>query len=135
MLKIIIALVLLAHGIGHSMGLLQVFNVATINPAWRGDSWLLGAGGASLALASVVGIAVWMASIVGFAALAAVVMGWLPEAWWGPLAVGSSIVSLVGLLLFPLAFPTGSTIGAFAVDAVVLIAVLWANWEPGELAV
>jgi hypothetical protein len=61
-------------------------------------------------------------------------MGWLPVAWWAPLAVGSAIVSLVGLLLFPLAFPTVSTIGAFAVDVVVLVAVLWTDWEPGELA-
>ena len=36
-----IALVLLAHGIGHSMGLLQIFNVASVNPQWNGDSWLL----------------------------------------------------------------------------------------------
>jgi hypothetical protein len=134
MLKLIIALVLLAHGIGHSMGLLQIFNVAVINPAWRGDSWLLGSSAGSTAVASVAGVVVWTASIVGFAALAAVVMGWLPVAWWAPLAVGSAIVSLVGLLLFPLAFPTVSTIGAFAVDVVVLVAVLWADWEPGELA-
>jgi hypothetical protein len=134
MLKLIIALVLLAHGIGHSMGLLQIFNVAVVNPAWRGDSWLLGGSAGSTATASVIGGIVWTASIVGFAALAAVVMGWLPVAWWAPLAVGSAIVSLVGLLLFPLAFPTVSTIGAFAVDVVVLVAVLWTDWEPGELA-
>lgn len=32
MIKIVIALVLLGHGIGHSMGLLQIFKVATISP-------------------------------------------------------------------------------------------------------
>jgi hypothetical protein len=135
MLKLIIALVLLAHGIGHSMGLLQIFNVAVTNPAWRGESWLLGSSAGSTAVASVIGGIVWTASIVGFAALAAVVMGWLPDTWWAPLAVGSATVSLIGLLLFPLAFPTISSIGAFAVDAVVLVAVLWANWEPSELAI
>jgi hypothetical protein len=31
MLKIVIALVLLAHGIGHSMGLVQLFKVATVH--------------------------------------------------------------------------------------------------------
>ncbi len=134
MLKLIIALVLLAHGIGHSMGLLQMFNVAVINPAWRGDSWLLGQGGVGTGLGTVIGVVVWTASIVGFAALAAVVMGWLPEAWWATLAIGSAIVSLIGLLLFPLAFPTGSAIAAFAVDAVLLVAVIWASWEPSELA-
>ena len=39
-LKIIVALVLFAHGIGHVMGPLQVFRVATINPAWSGGSWI-----------------------------------------------------------------------------------------------
>ena len=41
MLKVVIAVVLLAPGIGHSMWLLQVFKVATVNPAWQGDSWIL----------------------------------------------------------------------------------------------
>jgi hypothetical protein len=27
-----------AHGIGHGMGLLQLFKVATVNPQWHGDS-------------------------------------------------------------------------------------------------
>lgn len=135
MLRVIIAVVLLAHGIGHSMGLLQMFNVAMVNPAWRGDSWLLGGGGGGTAIGSVLGVVVWTAAIVGFAALAGVVMGWLPDAWWAPLAIASATVSLIGLLLFPLAFPTFSTLGAFAVDVALLVAVLWANWEPGELAV
>ena len=33
MLKVVIALVLLAHGIRHSMGMLQVLKVATVNPS------------------------------------------------------------------------------------------------------
>jgi hypothetical protein len=41
MLKLVAAVVLLAHGIGHSLGLLQLFKVATVNPEWHGDSWLL----------------------------------------------------------------------------------------------
>jgi hypothetical protein len=133
MLKIIIALVLLAHGIGHSMGLLQVFKVAVVNPQWNGDSWILtGLVGASPA--QLIGVVVWAASIIGFAALAAVVMGWLPETWWAPTAIGSALVSTTGLLLFPLAFPTFSTIGAFAVNAVVIAAVLWLDWAPSDVA-
>jgi hypothetical protein len=133
MLKLVIALVLLAHGIGHTMGIIGVTRIATVSPQWRGDSWLL-TGLAGNALASAVGVVLWALAIAGFAALAAVVVGWLPEAWFAPLAVGSSIVSLVGVLLFPIAFPVFSTIGAVAVDVAVLAAVLWYHWVPGDLA-
>lgn len=132
-MKFIIGLVLLAHGIGHSMGLLQVFKVATVNPQWHGDSWILtGLTGATATQA--VGAVLWTAAIIGFALLAGVAVGWLPESWWQPLAIGSSLVSLAGLLFFPLAFPVFSTIGALVVDVVVLGAVLWYHWTPGDLA-
>jgi hypothetical protein len=133
MLKLVIAVILLAHGIGHSMGLLQVFKVATVNPQWHGDSWLL-TGPAGMTLTQIVGASLWTAAIVGFAALAAVVVGWMPEAWFGPLAIGSAAVSLVGLLLFPIAFPLFSTVGAAAVNVAVLVAVLWFQWVPSDLA-
>jgi branched-subunit amino acid ABC-type transport system permease component len=133
MLKIIIALVLLSHGIGHSMGLLQVFKVATVNPRWSGDSWLL-TGLAGSAISQIVAVSLWTLAIVGFAALAAVVVGWLPEAWWAPLAIGASAASLAGLFLFPVAFPLFSTVGACAVNAAVLMAVLWFQWMPSDLA-
>jgi hypothetical protein len=132
MLKIVIGLVLLGHGIGHSMGLLQIFKVATVNPQWQGDSWILtGLTGATLTHA--IGAVLWTAAIVGFVALAGVVVGWLPASWWGPLAIGSSVVSLAGLLFFPIAFPVFSTIGAFVVDVAVLAAVLWYQWAPSDL--
>jgi hypothetical protein len=43
-------------------------------------------------------------------------------------------VSSVGVLLFPIAFPTFSTVGAVAVDLAVLAAVLWFHWAPADLA-
>ena len=67
MVKIVLALVLLAHGIGHSMGLLQLFRVATINPQWHGDSWLL-TGSFGTTVAQVVGAICWTIAIVGFIA-------------------------------------------------------------------
>ena len=129
MFKFVIALVLLGHGIGHSMGLLQIFKVASVNPQWNGDSWLL-TGTLGATVTQVVGGVFWTAAIVGFAALAGSVVGWLPAAWFQPLAVGSSVISLAGLLLFPVAFPTFSTIGALAVDVAVLAATIWYGWLP-----
>jgi len=132
MIKIVVALILFAHGIGHIMGPLKVFNVATINPQWQGDSWLFG--GLGIGATNIIGVVLWLSALLGFSALAAVVMGWLPAEWWTPLAISSSLVSLAGVLLFPLAFPTFSTIGAVAVDVVVLASVVWFHWSPGELA-
>jgi len=133
MLKIVIALVLFAHGVGHSIGLLQVFNVASVNPGWHGDSWLL-TGMVGPTATQTVGAILWTTAMVGFVALAAIVLGWLPASWWTTLAIVASVASLTGLVLFPIAFPTFSSIGAFAVDAAVLVAVLWFHWVPSELA-
>jgi len=134
MFKVVVALVLLGHGIGHSMGLLQVFKVATVNPSWNGDSWLP-TGTVGTTVTQVVGSIVWIAAIVGFAALAASVMGWLPVSWFQPLAVGSAVASLAGLVLFPIAFPAFSTIGALVVDVAVLVATIWYGWLPEETGV
>jgi hypothetical protein len=134
MFRIVIALVLLAHGIGHSMGPLQVFKVATVNPLWDGDSWILGRVVGPTA-AQGLGVVLWAVALVGFVVAAAVFVGWLPMGWWQPVAVGSAVVSLIGLVLFPAAFPVFSTIGAAAVDAAVLVAVLGFHWLPDSAVI
>jgi hypothetical protein len=104
-----------------------------VNPAWSGDSWLL-TGVIGHTAAQIVGVALWLTAFVAFSALAGVVLGWLPAAWWPSLAIGASLLSLAGVLLFPAAFPTGSTIGAVVVDVAVLVAVLGSHWTPSELS-
>jgi hypothetical protein len=133
MLKIGLALILIGHGLGHSMGLLQVFKVTTINPRWQGDSWLL-TGLAGPTVTQAVGAILWTGAMIGFVALAGVVMGWLPASWWQTLAVTASLLSLAGIVLFPLAFPTFSTFAALVVDVVLLVAVLSFHWTPADLS-
>jgi hypothetical protein len=132
-LRYLIALVLLAHGIGHTIGIMQTLRLTTVNPGWNGDSWLL-TGIAGSTVTNAVGIALWTAAMLGFVLAAGVVVGWLPADWWRPLAIGASLCSLAGILLFPAAFPTFSTIGALVVDVVVLGAVVWSQWAPSDLA-
>jgi multisubunit Na+/H+ antiporter MnhC subunit len=133
MLKIVIGLVLIAHGIGHSIGILGAFKIAAVNPAWQGDSWIL-SNVAGDTIAQAIGTTLWLIAMIGFVALGLVVFGWLPAAWWQPLAIASSVASLLGVLLFPMAFPTFSTIGAIVVDVAVLAAV-WRGWVPADLSV
>ena len=132
MFKYVIALILVAHGIGHSIGIMQSLRIATVNPEWNGDSWLI-TGFAGTSVTQAIGVVVWTGALVGFVLAAVVVVGWLPETWWAPLAVASSLLSLAGLLLFPAAFPMTSTLGALVVDMVLLGAVLWADWAPSDL--
>ena len=132
-MRYLIAVVLLAHGIGHTIGIMQTLRLTTVNPGWNGDSWLL-TGIAGSTVTNAVGIVLWTAAMIGFILAAGVVVGWLPADWWRPLAIGASFCSLAGILLFPAAFPTFSTIGAIIVDVVVLGAVLWSQWAPGDLA-
>ena len=134
MFRIVIGLVLLAHGIGHSMGPLQVFKVATVNPLWDGDSWILGRVVGPSAVQGL-GVALWAIALIGFVVTAAVFVGWLPMGWWQPVAVGSAVASLIGLVLFPAAFPVLSTIGAAAVDVAVLVAVLGFHWLPDNAVI
>jgi hypothetical protein len=133
MIRIAVALLLAAHGIGHSMGIVQALKVTTVNPAWDGRSWLLSET-VGTTITSVIGVALWSVALAGFVVLAGVVMGWLPDDWWAPLAVVSSVASLAGLALFPSAFPTVSTMGCLLVDVVVLAAVFWYHWAPSDLA-
>jgi hypothetical protein len=41
---------------------------------------------------------------------------------------------MIGLLLFPIAFPAFSSIAAFAVDVAVIVGVAWFHWTPAALA-
>jgi hypothetical protein len=132
MLRIVVAIVLAAHGIGHVIGILQVLKVGAVNPGWDGRSWILG-DLAGAGLTGLIGLALWTVAMVGFVVLSAVVLGWLPSDLWTPLALVASLASLAGIVLFPTAFPTFSSIGALVVDLAVLVAVLWVRWTPADL--
>ncbi len=93
MLRIVIGVVLAAHGIGHSMGLLGMFKVASGQSVVAGRL-MASDGPVGTTATQVVGVVLWTVSMVGFIALAAIVFGWLPETWWVPLAVVSSVASL-----------------------------------------
>ena len=111
-----IAAVVGAHGVGHVLGWMPAWGIARFEGV-SSRSWLLtdlvGDGG-SRVLAG----ALWLAPTVGFVVAAAGLLG--DESWWRPLAAGSAVLSLLAVALFWEALPLGSRIGCVAVDLIVL---------------
>lgn len=122
--KVVIAGVLGAHGIGHVLGWLPALGVARF-AGTSGDSWLLSGllgEGATRAVAA----GLFLVPTVGFVAAAAGLL--LGQPWWRPVAVASAAVSLAGTALHPGAFTTGATVGSVAVNLVVIYGVVVAAW-------
>jgi len=134
MVKVVLGIVLLAHGIGHLLGLLPIIGFAPTKalPNWDGQSWILPRSQAMLG--HILSGVLWLASMLGFIALAFVLFGWLPVDWWQPLALGASLTSIVAVVLFPAGFPTVvNVVGALVVDVVVLGATILNDWSPTML--
>jgi hypothetical protein len=126
MLKILIFLILVAHGIGHSIGVAGGWG----SNAWggSGESWLL-----TPVLGRSVGVlegVIWLIPAIGFvAAGAALLMG---NDAWRALALASSAASLVAIALFPQQLPTFSTVAAVVVDLAVLVGLLALQWPSAD---
>ncbi len=126
-----IVIVLLAHGIGHTMGLFPAFGWAQ-SASWTAESWLLTPIVGKQA-AAWVAIAIWLAGFLSFAAFALGTAGILvPQAWYRPLGIFAAVISLLGLALFWNAFPQlFNKVGCIGVDAAVLYA-LTAGFTGGQ---
>ncbi|MHB9106995.1 MAG: hypothetical protein ACYDCO_08065 [Armatimonadota bacterium] len=120
-LRILIALALFVHGVGHTLGFWM--------PA---RSWLLpGVGEPAL---RVIAGAFWILAAVGFIVACLSFLGLLlPAPWWRPLAVGSAIVSLLGIITFWGTWPAFNTAGAVAMNIAVLAALLVFHWPPASV--
>jgi len=133
-IRIVIGIVLLAHGIGHVLGALPAFGVSLT--AQHGiKSWLvtkaLGEGVSRVLAVLLFGLALLAFLAAGLALLDIV----FPLATWSRYAVAAALLSMLALLVFPRGFPTlfPNVIGALALDAAVLITVWWAHWPAALL--
>lgn len=118
---VIIAVILIAHGLGHGLGMLAAVGVK-LSPTHASYSWLftrlLGDTGAR-----VIGFVIWLLALVGFVGAGLGLLGWVvpPESWpeW---AMAASAISLGCLAFFwdglPFFFP--NKIGVIVVDVAVL---------------
>jgi hypothetical protein len=131
MIRLAVAGVVGAHGIGHVLGWIPAFRIAQLE-GLSSHSWLLTGAlgdGASRMAAGVI----FLVPTVGFVAAAAGLL--TGQSWWRQVAVGSAAVSLAGTALFPQAFSTSSTVGSVAVNVAVLYAVLVAGWGAEAAAI
>jgi hypothetical protein len=126
---------LMIHGLGHggALGALMWIALRPGDPTggWRAArSWLIPT--LPAATATSVASAFWIVAMLGFVAAALAFWGiGLPGEVWRPVAIGSAIVSLVGITLFFGTWPPFNTVAALAVDAAVLVSLLWLRW-PAE---
>lgn len=121
-LRILLPVVVGAHGIGHILFLMPLVSSASWGQA--AHSWLLGDGG----LAKGMGALVWLVALVGFVAAA---FGFFREvAWWQTAAMVSAAVSTVGLVLFWTRPSTSPAISALVFNLLVLAALLIFHWPP-----
>ena len=124
LVKVVVAGVLGAHGVGHALGWMPALGMARFAGA-SGDSWLLD-GLVGEGPARFVAAGLFLVPTVGFVAAAVGLL--LGQPWWRPVAVASAAVSLAGTALYPTAFPAGSTVGSVAVNLLVIYGIVVAAW-------
>jgi hypothetical protein len=129
MLRSVIAVLVVAHGIGHILFLISSLGLADWGQSTR--SWLLtdqiGDKGARA-----VGSLLWLGATAGFVVAGlALLAGW---AWWRPLSIVSAAISLLGLILFLSRRLTQPAVSAALFDAFLLVALVGLDWPPTSLA-
>jgi len=134
--RFLVIALLTGHGLGHGGAIAALWWIANRDGPTGGwaaaRTWAM----PSLAAATATNVAVafWVASMLGFIA-AAVSLALLPTEAWRLLAIGSAVISLVGIVLFAGTWPPFNTLAALAANIVVLGALLVAHWpSPALLA-
>ncbi len=126
MSKIVLALFLAAHGLIH-LGYVTPAPPDPKYPFKLDQSWLITSLHVETGIARLLGTALGALTVLGYALAALAIMGIVvPEAWWQPLTVVSSALSLLLLILF---WHPWLVIGV-AIDVFLLLALLVFHWQP-----
>lgn len=119
-LRIVLAIVVGAHGIGHILFLMPL--ISSTNWGQAAQSWLLGDGG----WANGLGVLIWFAALVGF--LAAAFGIFRETAWWQTVVIVSAAVSTLGLILFWSRPVTSPAVSALVFNLLILVSLLVFHW-------
>jgi hypothetical protein len=126
--RTILALVVMAHGVGHVLLLAPCLGVAQWGQS--AHSWLL-TGALGDTVTRLIGGLLWLAVVAGFAAAGVGLLG--QRTWWRGLVVVSAGVSLFALALFASGIDTQPLFSAGLMDVALLVALLWLHWPSIEL--
>ena len=116
MVRIILSIIIGAHGIGHILFLVPLLGIADWRQSTR--SWLF----TNESVARLAGSLLWLIAIVGFCA--AVYGLWNQLSWWRNAAILAVVLSTIGLVIFWSNPVTSPVISALVVNAVVLATLL-----------
>jgi hypothetical protein len=131
--QIVFGGVLIAHGIGHILGIMPLF--LSTPESWNTRSWLLSRR-MDQRVVTTIAVVLWLTCLVGFVLAGLGVFDLIvPTSWWRPLAVGCSVLSLVTLGVFWQGFPVliPNKVGAIAVDLVLIVGIVFAAWPTAEM--
>jgi hypothetical protein len=132
LIKILIPLVLLLHGLGHggAIGALIAIDRGLSGGKWlSARSWLFP--NINPRTAKMIALIFWALSLVGFVAAALSFWGIVvPGDFWRQLALISAFVSFTGIIIFWGRWPLFNTLAAQAVNLAVIITQLWLHWPP-----
>jgi hypothetical protein len=135
LIKIIIPVILLLHGLGHGgvIGALIYIDRGAPSGKWLpAHSWLFP--NLTPQIAKVIAIIFWALSLLGFVASALSFWGILiPGDLWRTLALIFAFISFLGILLFWGRWPMFNILAAQAVNLAVIITQLWLHWPPLEM--
>jgi hypothetical protein len=124
MLNLALAVVVVAHAIGHVLFLAPALRL--VNWADQtGHSWLL-TGIVGDPLTRAVAAAAWTATALLF--LAGTYGFLTSQDWWRPVIVAAAVVSLAAIVVMWDGIATSSAFMAAAFDIAVIVAVAWARW-------
>jgi hypothetical protein len=126
---LIAALLLVAHGLVHAFFLIPQPPEKPGSPAWPFSldrSWVLAPLGVGARTARIIGIALLVVLVAGYGVGAVALVDWLPAGVFAPAITVGSVASLAMLALF---FHPWLGLG-FAIDIVLLWAVLANGWQP-----
>ncbi|MFX0185132.1 MAG: hypothetical protein ACFE95_18780 [Candidatus Hodarchaeota archaeon] len=122
---LIFVIAVVAHAIGHTLGLLHTFEIVNLSGMPTNESWLL-TGRLKLDRTIIQIISVlWLVVIIGFLIVAGAF--WFELSWWKNLAVPMIVLSVALFVIWFNSFSINTQIGAAIGNIVVVVGLLQFN--------
>ncbi|HEX6551670.1 MAG TPA: hypothetical protein VF026_02825 [Ktedonobacteraceae bacterium] len=122
MWRYLIAIVLLAHGIGHIMPFMAAWTPQRSQVGFSDAPWIFSG---SVGVGSPIGQAFGLLGLVALIGFVAGALGLVTQqAWWPTVTIAAAAISIVTIVPWVTTWPPASMIGALLVDAAVLAALL-----------